>query len=452
MGKKTDKMYMTAREWETEFGGAKKAKTLNEFKRLPFSSCALTFTPFENPVATVDGTVFDLVNIIPWLKKHGTNPITGGLLELKDLIKLNWSKNANSEYQCPITFKAFNDHTHIVFIKPSGNVYAYDAIDELNLKPKYFKDLLTDEKFTRKDIITIQDPHKLQSRNLLEFDFIKKGFQVKKDVQNTEIDTGNSINAKGSTSRILQEMADKKIVENPKETQSFITKEKKAYNAAHFSTGLAAYSLTSMSFTPNTKTIAATISDEEYLFKNVKDKGLIQIKTNLGDMDFELHCKEAPKTCYNILKLAEQQYYNDSCFHRSIRNFMLQGGDPTGTGQGGESLWKKQFEDEFNPSLKHTGRGILSMANKGKNTNTSQFFITYGACPHLNNKHTVFGKLVKGDSVLNSCESIGTSSSDVPLDPIKILSIKVVTDPFERLLNKEDILEEAKKKKKEKVF
>lgn len=113
--------------------------------------------------------------------------------------------------------------------------------------------------------------------------------------------------------------------------------------------------------------------------------------------------------------LSKQGYYKGVKFHRSIKNFMIQGGDPTGTGRGGESYWKKDFVDEFKSNLSHKGRGILSMANRGKNTNSSQFFITFRSCQHLDNKHTIFGKLVGGLETLSKLESIPTDESDKPL-------------------------------------
>jgi peptidyl-prolyl cis-trans isomerase-like 2 len=449
MGKSTDKMYMTASEWQYEFGGAKQKRIQNEFKRLPFSCCSLSFLPFEHPVCTPDGMIFDLLNIVPWLKKHGTNPITGESLEGKSLIKLHWYKNDKDEYHCPITFKIFNDHTHIVAIRTSGNVYSMDAVQELNIKTKNWKDLLTDEKFTRKDIITLQDPHNMGFRNMLDFHFVKNGIETeKKPVEKSELPNATNINAQGSTSRILKEMA---TMDSKSDTTSFVKKEKKAYNAAHFSNGLTAYSLTSMSFTPATKTIASTISDEEYVLNNVTEKGYIQIKTNFGEMNFELYCKEAPRACFNIIRLAKNGYYDNVAFHRSIKGFMLQGGDPTGTGSGGDSIWKKPFRDEFCPSLKHSKRGVLSMANRGKDSNTSQFFILYEPARHLDNKHTVFGQMVSGLEVLEKCEQVGTSPTDQPLTLIKIIEILVVTDPFELLLKKDDIVEEQREQKKHAV-
>lgn len=132
----------------------------------------------------------------------------------------------------------------------------------------------------------------------------------------------------------------------------------------------------------------------------MKGKGYVTFATNLGDIRVELYCQDTPKTCYNLIALAKKGYYKNVKFHRNIKNFMLQGGDPTGTGSGGESIFGKPFEDELLNTLNHDGRGVLSMANRGPNTNTSQFFFTYRTCSHLNRKHTVFGKLVGGMDVL----------------------------------------------------
>jgi len=122
---------------------------------------------------------------------------------------------------------------------------------------------------------------------------------------------------------------------------------------------------------------------------------------------------------------------------------MIQGGDPTGTGKGGESIWKEEFEDEFKQQLTHKGRGVVSMANSGPNTNQSQFFILYKSAPHLNNKHTVFGEVVGGLETLSKMERIPTEN-DKPLEGIKILETRVFIDSFKKYLE-----EEAKKKEEE---
>jgi len=116
-------------------------------------------------------------------------------------------------------------------------------------------------------------------------------------------------------------------------------------------------------------------------------------KTEAGDFKIELYASQAPITVNNFVFLARDGYYDNTTFHRVISDFMAQGGDPTGTGRGGPGY---QFADEFHSALKHNQEGILSMANAGPNTNGSQFFITYGPTPHLDRRHSVFGKVIEG--------------------------------------------------------
>ncbi|XP_003392111.3 PREDICTED: peptidyl-prolyl cis-trans isomerase CWC27 homolog [Amphimedon queenslandica] len=122
-------------------------------------------------------------------------------------------------------------------------------------------------------------------------------------------------------------------------------------------------------------------------------KGKVPLKTTLGDIDIELWSKEAPLACRNFIQLCLEDYYNDTIFHRVVFEFVAQGGDPTGTGEGGESIYGLPFKDEFHQRLKFNRRGLVGMANRGKNDNTSQFFITLGRTDELNNKNTLFGKV-----------------------------------------------------------
>eukprot|EP00882_Tetradesmus_deserticola_P033605 GHRQ01038405.1.p2 GENE.GHRQ01038405.1~~GHRQ01038405.1.p2 ORF type:complete len:219 (+),score=69.97 GHRQ01038405.1:389-1045(+) len=175
MGKKRaqkDRGYITAKEHKEEWGGYKDRKRA-PFQRLPFHCCAITFTPFEDPVCTDDGTVYDIVHVVPYVKKYGKHPVTGAPLELGDLIRLNYHKNADGEYACPVTSKVSTPHTHIAAVKNTGNVYSYDALEELCIKPKNWKDLLTEEPFTRKDIIHLQDPLNVSGRLISEFHHVK---------------------------------------------------------------------------------------------------------------------------------------------------------------------------------------------------------------------------------------------------------------------------------------
>jgi cyclophilin family peptidyl-prolyl cis-trans isomerase len=144
------------------------------------------------------------------------------------------------------------------------------------------------------------------------------------------------------------------------------------------------------------------------------------IKTDLGEIVISLHADKAPKTVNNFVFLSRDGFYNDVIFHRVISNFMAQGGDPTGTGRGGPGY---QFEDEFDPDLRHDGPGILSMANAGPNTNGSQFFLTHIATPHLDDRHSVFGKVIEGMDVLLSIPDRDPNAIDSP--SVKIHSIEI---------------------------
>lgn len=148
------------------------------------------------------------------------------------------------------------------------------------------------------------------------------------------------------------------------------------------------------------------------------EKLIATMVTNMGTIEIELFAPDVPKTVKNFVGLATKGYYNRIIFHRVIKDFMIQGGDPTGTGRGGESYWGGQFEDEFVPSLMHDKPGILSMANAGPNTNTSQFFITVVPTPWLNARHTVFGKVVKGMEVINAISTVPTNQMDRPISDV----------------------------------
>lgn len=149
------------------------------------------------------------------------------------------------------------------------------------------------------------------------------------------------------------------------------------------------------------------------------------IHTTYGDIEIELYPRKTPKTNENFCGLARKGYYDKVIFHRVIRNFMIQTGDPKGNGTGGESLWGGYFEDELRSDLTHDSFGVISMANCGPNTNGSQFFITTVPCPHLNGKHTVFGKLVKGDKVVRRIEGVKTDKNDKPIEDIEIVNIDI---------------------------
>lgn len=149
----------------------------------------------------------------------------------------------------------------------------------------------------------------------------------------------------------------------------------------------------------------------------------VQIETTMGVIEAELFAKEAPKTVDNFVKLAEKGFYNGIIFHRVIPDFMIQTGDPTGTGMGGPGY---QFEDEFSPKLRHDTAGILSMANAGPNTNGSQFFITVAATPWLDNRHAIFGRVTKGLEVAEQISMVNRDRRDKPVKEIKMTKVTII--------------------------
>ncbi|KAI7471991.1 hypothetical protein D0860_06305 [Hortaea werneckii] len=152
----------------------------------------------------------------------------------------------------------------------------------------------------------------------------------------------------------------------------------------------------------------------------------VALETSMGAIVVELYSDHAPKTCQNFSTLAARNYYNGTIFHRIIPDFMIQGGDPTGTGRGGSSVFGDKFEDEIRSDLKHTGAGILSMANSGPNTNGSQFFITLAPTPWLDGKHTIFGRVKSGMRVVQRMGLVKTGAEDRPVEDVKILSARVL--------------------------
>ena len=191
------------------------------------------------------------------------------------------------------------------------------------------------------------------------------------------------------------------------------------------------------------------------LDRPVKGDAIVTMHTSMGDVSIRMFPDKAPKACENFIAHAKEGYYDGLIFHRVINGFMIQGGDPTGTGCGGESIWGREFEDEFDLELRNY-RGALSMANAGPNTNGSQFFIVQaaevsagllsqmrqledrgfpaqvtenyskvGGTPHLDFRHTVFGQVYDGMDVVDAIAAVKTGRADKPVEPVVILGIDV---------------------------
>ena len=165
-------------------------------------------------------------------------------------------------------------------------------------------------------------------------------------------------------------------------------------------------------------------------YKEDIERATAVVETSMGTFEAELYAKECPETVWNFINLAEGRqetdrggnFYDGLSFHRVIEGFMIQGGCPLGTGTGGPGY---RFKDEFDASLRHESEGILSMANAGPETNGSQFFITLGPTPHLDDRHSVFGKVTKGMDVVNKIGSVKIGPMDKPAEPVVMNAVTI---------------------------
>ncbi|PWN53374.1 peptidyl-prolyl cis-trans isomerase-like 3 [Violaceomyces palustris] len=159
----------------------------------------------------------------------------------------------------------------------------------------------------------------------------------------------------------------------------------------------------------------------------------VTLHTSLGDLKIEVFCEAVPKAAENFLANCAAGTYDNVKWHRNIKGFMIQTGDPTGTGKGGQSIWGKPFSDEIRSTLKFNARGIVAMANSGPNTNKSQFFITYAKQPHLDGKYTIFGKVIDGaedGGALDAMEKVPVDEKNRPIHEIRLNSVTIHANPI----------------------
>lgn len=450
-----DRMHITSIEWRRDFGGFKEKK-VQRMLPLSFDCCSISLRPFKTPVCSDNGSVFEKETIHSYIKKFKKCPVTGEKMTKNDLFPLNFFKNEKGKYHCPLTFRVFNENSHIVAIKTTGNVFSFEAIDKLNIKPKNWFDVLNQEKFTKSDIITIQNPYK-KDRLIQNFDHIVNNYRVfepmssiseKSSVANTISKISKSLsNSKKSP---LIEFNGKRLPTKKTQPKNVSKRVKIASNdlipshSSLFTNPQMAASFTSTNISPVTNSSLrelTVIEKREKLYEHCKTqkncRAFVRMHTSHGDMNFSLDVQHAPATCHNFLLLSARGYYDNTIFHRLIISFMVQGGDPLGTGYGGESAFGGKIKDELSKILKHDRRGVLSMANSGKDTNGSQFFITLGECSELDGKHSVFGYLVGGMETLNRIELIRTNKDDFPLEKIQIKKITIFKNPFDEMEKKE---------------
>lgn len=468
-------LFQRASEHAEGRGGYKKKTSRNA--TLPFDCCCLTFRPALMPVALFENrkaSVFDLGALLPWLKESPVSPVTGNPASLSQVVRIKFHRNAESKIHCPVTFKVFNRHTHIVCIRTDDSMlssskssvgvahcYAYEAIKELCTGR--LVDPISGIPFSRKDILEIQNPKEGTNGDRTGFfHYIKRQKSKLKhrsiihsstsDADSSKINqnvgarssTGILVNA--STAKIFKEMEKKSLISSrkPLPSSSSTSQPEDAISESgpalsNFTSGVCAAGFTSTASLPvtsNKRRPVTVMEDLEKRWRAIKaDKkdGLATIETSLGTLLFQLYFSQAPIACDNFAKHCDSGYYVGTSFHRLIPGFMVQGGDPSGTGRGGVSAWHqaggpKTFRDEL--YLQHDGRGVLAMANSGPDTNGSQFYITFAPTPHLDGKHTVFGKLISGLEVLDHIEKEPVNAdTDRPKRPIKVLSTSVVEQP-----------------------
>jgi len=452
-----DTLHICPTEWARDHGGFKKARN-TPFSKLPLNCCALSLQPFDTPVGIRDGAVFDIANIVPYIKRYKLSPISGARLDMNELIPLKFHPNAEGRFQCPITFKTFSDHSHVCFNAVSGHVYSYEAVEELNRKTKNWKDLITEQPFKWADIIVIQNPLEMERRLISTFYYMVKGQQEavtaeisarEKQAKGTTDDDKDNVRSNAAIDRIYEEkrrLADEKAKTEAEKKAKYggdnkaladIPHEKKTNDRYTDGAVAESFSCSAMPVARENSLRKLTDAEERLeiyaLVRKKKAKGYVRLQTNVGMLNLELHCDIVPVTCDNFLALCEQEYYKGTIFHRLIKNFMIQGGDPTGTGKGGKSSFEggRSFKDEFDSRLTHKGPGIVSMANSGKNTNKSQFFVSLKSCEHLNNKHSLFGRVVGGLELLKVFnDSTPTDEADRPVKDIKLMSTEVFKNPF----------------------
>eukprot|EP01064_Diplonema_japonicum_P024039 TRINITY_DN34507_c0_g1_i1.p1 TRINITY_DN34507_c0_g1~~TRINITY_DN34507_c0_g1_i1.p1 ORF type:complete len:537 (+),score=122.18 TRINITY_DN34507_c0_g1_i1:67-1611(+) len=422
-GRNKDRLYIKTSEYSDGMGGMKEKQGEGpRYVLLPFTYCCLTFLPMEDPVFTQDGRCYEKEALVKYLQKNKKNPATGEPMGLDDVYKMKITKSDKNETICPVTSKVLTEHSRVVAIRTTGRVYSHDAVNEMNVKAKNWCDLVEGTPFKKSDIITIQDPSKMiEDRNTATFHHVtsttdsKK--KTKKTVKKASKDTDDSTPTEDSTPAFVDGIFTKPLTSHPD-------------GVKFASAGLTCSA--AVPYSKDEKKSSKKDIDNE-IFNCVKEAGaetLARIQTTVGDIDVKLHSSLVPRTCYNFVKLAEQGYYSNVTFHRVIKDFMAQTGDPTATGCGGSSYWGKPFPDEFHPTLKHNRKGTLSMANSGPDSNGSQFFITTapGAVAHLDRKHSVFGQVMGSLAVLDRINTAPTDADDK--SDIKILSVDVYRNPF----------------------
>jgi len=468
-----EKLYASTREYRENRGSSQKETRV---RSLPFSHCALSLNAFTTPVCNYQGIVFDASQLIAFVKEHGKDPVTGKAMTRKDIITLNMEKD-NGEWQCPILGKALTDRTAVIAIvqpnnRSTANVYSKQAYQELNVKAKNYEDLVSGVKFDKKrDVLILNDPDNPewnQRRNISQFYHIRHSREL------AQGDEKSTVNQTLTGTRILEKVAKRKLATD--EAFKTATKRQVASDAnlrnvqktivvdgvevallasdvtgVQYTTAGSAVGLTSTSNTSSKLNEQREATPDEIIeaqcqqLRLLKEKATVILQTSHGNVSFQLHADIAPRTVLNFVQLCKEGAYNDTVFHRLIPKFMIQGGKRS---ENDTSYWDGTIPDEFDDRLKHDSTGVLSMANAGPGTGKRQFFVTFDACPHLDRKHSVFGKVIEGIEIVKGWENIQTDKKDVPNEDVRIRCVQVIRDPtVQAILNEGRRLEAIVRKR-----
>ncbi|OLY79797.1 Peptidyl-prolyl cis-trans isomerase-like 2 [Smittium mucronatum] len=478
MGKWTDKLYITHSEWSNKFseggmnfGGRREGSAKQTSKTVPFNCCFLSQQPFDIPCCTINGAMYDYQNVVKFLKKYKVDPATGDKLKIKDLILLTIAKNDNGDYICPVTEKPLNESARIVANKISGQVYPFQTIEEFNIKPRSMRDLITDQPFTKSDLIELYNPQDKSNRRIESFYYIQQGINFipsKKNIPSDQTSIpdpaaqANNVGKNSDQNQINGSLQVKKIMDKiepllkrkheilDSEDVGVVSKKndiKDKYKESIYSTGVAAASFTSTALAPITHNQKIMKSDLEYMMPKIKKNSYVQLILNLGTINLELFSSNLPQTVYNFISVSKAKKYDNLKFASNIKNLILVSGEPK------FKTTDDKLKDELSASdvnfrmvtertnalkskkFNHTKRGLISMLVNSPTSSkpSSQFFITYsGQAQQFDGVYSVFGRVVGNLELLDKIESVMTDPETLsPTADLEIKEVKIVYDPYQ---------------------
>lgn len=407
--------------------------------RPPLHLCALTLSKHKQPVASPDGNIFDRSLIHQLVSRTHLDPISGHTLHPHQLIPLIFSLNDHpsktSIYRCPFLYTPLDSSKKVIVVATTGRVYSAEAIERLNLARRHMRDLVDGTPFSLSDLIVLYDP--------------AIHFTLPSAATPTTICTTALAPPPISARRQLPTFT---AVQSLPQLchQSTLAKELRLYKSQLPSVSVSRLPsaehrpppmkkprcmspppLTDQSPHQHNPMIPSLYhkrraeDERKAVYKRIrkgrKGKGYVRVVTNIGHLNIELHCDKVPTTCDNFLTLAERKYYDGLIWHRVVPGYIAQTGDPTGTGDNGDSAWGGFVKDEIRTSLNHDAPGVVSMANSGRDTNRSQWFVCFQAARELDGAHTVFGKVVGGLYVLKEMENEAELSHPLTVERIEVL-------------------------------